>query len=78
MASQYYESDITRLLREVASDPAVEKSQRDGRDMFWDRKLDLGILERMHQSEVPMKGYVYDTTPPEPGQSRMPVAFGGR
>ncbi len=72
MASRYYESDITRLLREVASDPAVGKSQREGRSMFWDRKQDLSIVKRMQQSDVPMKGYVYDTTPPEPGQSRFP------
>ena len=73
MASRYYESDITRLLREIASDPSVEKSQREGRNMFWDRKVDFGMQRRMHDSEVPMKGYVYDTVPPQPGESLMPI-----
>lgn len=72
MASRCYESDITRLLREVASDPEVEKSQREGRAIFWDRKVDYGMQKRLHDSEVPMKGYVYDTVPPEPGESRFP------
>jgi len=73
MGSQYYESDITRFLRDVvAANPDIEKSQREGRDMFWDRKVDFEVQERLHESEVPMKGYVYDTTPPKPGESRLP------
>ena len=71
MASRYYESDITRLLREVVAEhPEVEQSQREGRDMFWDRILDLDAQERQRRSEVPMKGYVYDPMPPQPGESR--------
>jgi hypothetical protein len=73
MASQFYVSDITRFLREVLeADPSIEKSQREGRDIFWDHKVDIDMQKRQQQAEVPMKGYVYDTTPPEPGQSRLP------
>ena len=58
-----YESDITRFLRDmVAAHPEIEESQREGRAMFWDRKLEFEALERERQSEVPMKGYPYDST----------------
>ncbi len=70
MASRFYESDITRLLRELASDPAVERSQREGRGMFWDRKVDFGMQKRLRDAEVPPKGYVYDTSPPLSGHGR--------
>ncbi len=59
MASRMYESDITRLLREVGSKPEVEKSRREGRSIFWDRKLDLGLMKRLEDSELPTPGYVY-------------------
>jgi hypothetical protein len=73
MASRYYESEITRLLREVVEEnPEVEKSQREGRDIFWDRKVDFDAQERQRRSEVPMKGYVYDAEPPLPGESGPP------
>ena len=72
MASRYYESDITRLLREVAADPQVEKSQREGRDMFWDHKIDFGMQKRLQDAEVPPKGYVYDTSPPLSGHGGEP------
>ena len=70
MASQFYVSEITKFLREVVkSDPSIEKSQREGRDLLWDHKLDLDLEKRKQDSAVPMKGYVYDTIPAEPGQS---------
>ncbi len=70
MASRLYESDITRLLREVASDPEVDKSRREGRSIYWDRKVDFAMQKRLRDAEVPPKGYVYDTSPPLSGHGR--------
>ena len=73
MASQFYVSDITRFLRQVLeADAAIEASQREGRNIFWDHRLDLDLQRRQQQAAVPMKGYVYDATPPEPGESQFP------
>jgi hypothetical protein len=66
-----YESDVTRLLRDVvAAHPEIEASQREGRALFWDRKPDFETLERERESEVPMKSYPYDSTIPEPATRR--------
>ncbi|OGA29938.1 MAG: hypothetical protein A3I01_02390 [Betaproteobacteria bacterium RIFCSPLOWO2_02_FULL_65_24] len=63
MQIRYYESDVTLFLRDVvAAHPEIQESQREGRAMFWDHKVDFEALEREHQSEVPMKGYPYDST----------------
>lgn len=72
MASKYFESEIAQLLREVASRPEVAKSQRDGFQIFWDKQVDFEAMERFNESEIPPKGYVYDASPPEPGQSKPP------
>jgi hypothetical protein len=67
-----YESDVTRFLREVvATHPEIEESQREGRALFWDRRVDFEALERELASEVPMKSYPYDSTIPEPGAKRL-------
>jgi hypothetical protein len=72
MHARYYESDVTRLLRDMlAAHPEIEQSQREGRALFWDRKVDFEALERERQSEVPMKGYPYDSTVPEPRTARL-------
>ena len=73
MASQFYVSEITRFLRKVLeADPAIEKSQHEGRAIFWDHRLDRDLQRRQQEAAVPMKGYVYDATPPEPGESKFP------
>ena len=60
-SAEGYESEETRLLREVVeANRRIEAEQREGRDMFWDRHIDFDELRRFEQSAVPMKGYVYD------------------
>jgi len=55
-----YESDLTRLLRRVVeSNPAIEESQRRGRAMFWDRRVDWDLERRKAESERPMLPYEY-------------------
>ncbi len=58
-----YESDITRFLRELKQKtPDLERKQREGRALLWDRELDAEQLRRWQASNVPQKPYVYDTS----------------
>jgi len=55
-----YESDITRFMRELKEKkPDLERRQREGRAIFWDKQLDLDELKRWQASRVPQQGYVY-------------------
>jgi hypothetical protein len=61
MAAQY-ESDITRFIRELkAKAPDIDRKQREGRAMFWDKQLDADDLKRWRESDVPQQPYVYQT-----------------
>jgi hypothetical protein len=55
-----YESDITRFIRELKDkNPDLERKQREGRAIFWDKELDLEELKRWQASNVPQQAYVY-------------------
>jgi len=57
-----YESDATRMIRELlAEKPAIVDEQKQGRALWWDRRLDLDRLRRERESSVAQKGYVYQT-----------------
>ena len=57
-----YESDATRLIRELlAEKPAIVDEQKQGRALWWDRRLNLDLLRRERESSVAQKGYVYQT-----------------
>ena len=57
-----YESDATRMIRELlAEKPAIVDEQKQGRALWWDRRLDLDLLRRERESSVTQKGYVYQT-----------------
>ena len=57
-----YESDLTRFIRELKSKrPEIERQQREGRAIWWDKDLDREQLKRWHESKVPQKPYVYQT-----------------
>ena len=57
-----YESDLTRFIRELKSKrPEVERKQREGRAIWWDKDLDPEQLRRWQESKVPQKPYVYQT-----------------
>jgi hypothetical protein len=57
-----YESDLTRFIRELKSkQPDLERKQREGRAIWWDKQIDLEQLKRWHESEVPQQPYVYQT-----------------
>jgi hypothetical protein len=57
-----YESDITRFIRELKTkEPDLERKQREGRAIYWDKELDPDDLRRWKESKVPQDPYVYQT-----------------
>jgi len=57
-----YESEITQFLRDLkAKSPDIERQQREGRAIYWDKQLDADELRRWKESNVPLQGYVYQT-----------------
>ena len=59
-----YESDVTRFLRELKQQrPEIEREQRKGRGIWWDKQLDLDELRRRQESRVPARGYSYFPLP---------------
>jgi hypothetical protein len=57
-----YESDLTRFIRELKSkQPDLERKQREGRAIWWDKDLDPEQLRRWKESKVQQKPYVYQT-----------------
>ena len=55
-----YESDITRFLRELKKkNPDIERGQREGRAIFWDKDIDADLYRRYQASDVPQPAYVY-------------------
>ncbi len=64
MKDKYYESDVTKLVRELLQEnPQIVEEQRKGRSLWWDKKLDLDALKRAEESEVKQQPYVYQTNP---------------
>jgi Protein of unknown function (DUF3460) len=60
-----YESDITRFLRELKQkNPEIERGQREGRAIFWDKNIDADMYRRYQESDVPQPAYVYGSKLP--------------
>lgn len=59
MAAEY-ESDLTKFIRELKTrQPDLERRQREGRAIWWDRDPDPEQLRRWRESKVPQQPYVY-------------------
>jgi hypothetical protein len=55
-----YESDLTKFMRDLfRQNPHLAEAQREARAIWWDKKVDFEELKRMHESRVPVRGYVY-------------------
>lgn len=58
-----YESDLTRFIRELKEkQPDLERKQREGRAIWWDKALDPDQLKRWQESGVPQQPYVYQSS----------------
>lgn len=58
-----YESEFTKFLKELKQqDPELEKKQREGRALLWDKApIDLDARRRAEESRVRQQAYVYQT-----------------
>lgn len=58
--AQPYESDITRMIRDLLRDkPHIVQEQKKGRALWWDKKLDPEDQRRTRESSVKQQPYVY-------------------
>ena len=58
--AQPYESDLTRMIRELLQEkPHIVQEQKRGRALWWDRKLDPDSSKRAGESNVKQQAYVY-------------------
>ena len=56
-----YESEHTKYMREMfAKHPEWADDQRRGRDLLWDRPIDLAEQRRLGESSIQSKAYPYD------------------
>ena len=59
---QYYESDITRMIRELLKQrPEIVEDQKKGRALWWDREQKPDTQKRDGDSHVGQQAYVYQT-----------------
>lgn len=59
-----YKSDVTQFLNDLkAKQPELERRQREGRAIFWDKQLDWDELKRWQDARVRQQGYVYQNEP---------------
>ena len=55
-----YESDITKFLRELkVENPDLDRQQREGRAIWWDKDVDPDLYRRFNASTLPQPAYVY-------------------
>jgi hypothetical protein len=57
-----YTSDVTNFIEELkAKKPSLEDEQRQGRAIWWDRRIDRSAEAEYSESRVPQQAYVYQT-----------------
>ena len=55
-----YESEITKFLRQLKeANPALDRGQREGRAIWWDKEMDRDLYRRFDESTLPQPAYVY-------------------
>ncbi|TFW10066.1 DUF3460 family protein [Oxalobacteraceae bacterium OM1] len=61
--SSQYESDFTKFIKDMkAQDPELERKQREGRAIWWDKgPIDLDERKRQQESRVNQQAYVYQS-----------------
>lgn len=57
-----YESEITQFISELKRNkPDLEASQRQGRELLWDKPVDRSAWREYREGQVSQKPYVYQT-----------------
>ena len=57
-----YQSETTQFLQQLKQDkPHLERSQREGRALLWDKPVDRQVQREFAAARVAQKPYVYQT-----------------
>jgi hypothetical protein len=57
-----YKSDVTSFIETLkAKKPTLEREQREGRALLWDKPQDRDAQADYAESRVPQQAYVYQT-----------------
>ena len=57
-----YQSDATQFINQLKADkPELEKQQRAGRALLWDKQVDRSVWSEYRSGQVEQKPYVYQT-----------------
>jgi Protein of unknown function (DUF3460) len=57
-----YKSDVTSFIETLkAEKPTLEREQREGRALLWDKPQDRDAQADYAESRVPQQAYVYQT-----------------
>ena len=57
-----YKSDISSLIDELkANKPSLEEEQRQGRAIWWDKRIDREAQSEYGEARVAQQPYVYQT-----------------
>jgi hypothetical protein len=60
MAQKYYESDLTKMIRQLLQEqPHIVEEQKKSRAMWWDKKPDPDAQRRAQESRLEQPAYVY-------------------
>jgi hypothetical protein len=55
-----YVSDFTKFLQELKEkNPDLDRQQREGRAIWWDKDVDPDLYKRFRDSTLPQPPYVY-------------------
>ena len=58
----HYTSEVTRFIEQMkAQKPQLEKEQRAGRALLWDKPVDRDAQQEFKAARVAQKPYVYQT-----------------
>jgi len=58
----HYTSEATQFIESLkAKKPTLEKEQREGRALLWDKQVNREIQEDLQAGRVAQKPYVYQT-----------------
>jgi hypothetical protein len=59
---KHYKSDTTAFIEQLkARKPTLEKEQREGRALLWDKRIDGEEQAAYSDARVPQQPYVYQT-----------------
>jgi hypothetical protein len=55
-----YISDFTKFLQDLKDkNPDLDRQQREGRAIWWDKDVDPELYKRFRESTLPQPAYVY-------------------